>query len=135
MVEERREQAAVVPEGHLRHPYGEAQGRQGRHQGSQKMGHPEYQIGQFGFHESGQHLYSRELVRQTISDSTTSKFRRLGSSSARLSSGALLPGQAANAWVMGTSTDDVSNLSSMGEVVRNIGATANALPPGMVWTC
>jgi hypothetical protein len=69
-----------------------------------------------------------------ISDSATSKFRRIGSLSARLSSGALLPSWAANAWVVGASADDVSTLSSFGAVVRTMGATADALLLGMVRT-
>jgi hypothetical protein len=36
---------------------------------------------------------------------------------------------------VGTSADDVSTLSSLGEVVRTMGAIADALPPGMVRTC
>jgi hypothetical protein len=66
-----------------------------------------------------------------ISDSGAGKFRRSGSSSARLSSDAILPGQATNAWAMGASTDDVSTL---GCVVRTMGATTDALQSGMVRT-
>jgi hypothetical protein len=70
-----------------------------------------------------------------ISNSTAVKFRRSGSLSARLSSTALLFGRVANAWVMGTSADDVSTLSSLSGVVRIMGGTTDALPPGMVRTC
>jgi hypothetical protein len=70
-----------------------------------------------------------------ISDSTVAKFRRPGLSSVRLLSGALLPGQATNAWAVGTSADDVPTLSTLGRVVRTMGSTADALPPGMVRTC
>jgi hypothetical protein len=90
-------QAATTPKGHLWYPHGQVQGRQSQHQGARKPDHLEYQSGQSGFPESGQHLCSRELVRQTISYSVASKFRRSESSSARLSSSALLPDQATNA--------------------------------------
>jgi hypothetical protein len=109
--------------------------RQGRHQGPQKLDHPESQTGQSGFPESGQHICSWELIRQAISNPTIAKFRRLGSLSPRLSSGALLSDRATNAWVVGTSADDVSTLSSLGGVVRSMGATTDALPPEMVRTC
>jgi hypothetical protein len=69
-----------------------------------------------------------------ISDSTVMKFRRMGSSSARLSFGALLPGRATNAWVVGASADDVSTLSSLGGVVWTMDTTVNALLPRMVRT-
>jgi Zn-dependent M28 family amino/carboxypeptidase len=62
------------------------------------------------------------------------KFIRSGSSSARLSSDALLPSQATNVWAVGASADDVSTLSTLGRVVRNLGVTADALPPRMVKT-
>jgi hypothetical protein len=101
MVEERGEQATVAPKGNIRHPDDQVQGWQGRHQGSQKSEHLEYPAGQSGFPESGQHLYSQEFIQQMVSDSTTSNFRRSGSSSTRLSSGALLPGWATNVWAMG----------------------------------
>jgi hypothetical protein len=48
-----------------------------------------------------------------------------------LSSDALLPSRATNAWAMGTSTDDVSTL---GGVVRSVGSAADALSPRMVQT-
>jgi hypothetical protein len=70
-----------------------------------------------------------------ILDSTAPKFRRSGSSSARLSSDALLPGRAANAYAMGTSVDDVSTLSSLGGVVWTMGVTIVALSSRMVRTC
>jgi hypothetical protein len=70
-----------------------------------------------------------------ILDPKVAKFKRSRSSSPRLSSDALLSGQATNAWAMGTSVDDVSTLSSLGGVVRSMGATTNALPPRMVRTC
>jgi hypothetical protein len=57
------------------------------------------------------------------------KFRRSGSSSAELSSGALLLGRANNAWAMGTSTGDVLTLSTLGRVVQ-ISSAADALHPG-----
>jgi hypothetical protein len=87
------------------------------------------------FPGSGQHIYSRELVCQTISDSAVVKFRRPGSSSVRLLSGALLPDWATNAWSVGTSTDDIPTLSTLSRVVRTMGSVVNALPPGMVRTC
>jgi hypothetical protein len=96
--------------------------------------HLEFQTKESDFPESGQHHYSRELIQQMISDSTTSNFRRSGSSSTRLSSVALLPGRATNVWAVGATTDDVSTLSSLGGVVRTMDATANAHPPGMVRT-
>jgi hypothetical protein len=92
-------------------------------------------IRQSSFPVSGQHIYSQELIRQMISDSATVMFRRSGTSSARLPSGALLPGRATNAWAVGTSTDDVPALSTFGGVVRTMGSTADALPPGMVRNC
>jgi hypothetical protein len=70
-----------------------------------------------------------------ISDSIASRFRRLGSSSARLSYSTLFLGQATNAWAMETSTDDVSTLSSLGGVVRTMGIATNALQPRMIRTC
>jgi hypothetical protein len=70
-----------------------------------------------------------------ISDSVMLKFRRSRLSSTRLSYDALLPGRDANAWAVGTSTDDVSTLSSLGGVVQTMDATINALPPGVVRTC
>jgi hypothetical protein len=76
-----------------------------------------------------------ELVRQMISDSVVLKFRRLGSSLVRLSSGVLLPSQVTNAYAVGTSVNDVSTLSSLDGVVRTIDATNDALPPEMVKTC
>jgi hypothetical protein len=69
-----------------------------------------------------------------ISDSTVMKFRRMGSSSARLSFSALLPGRATNAWVVGASVDDVSTLSSLGGVVWTMDTAVNALLPRMVRT-
>jgi hypothetical protein len=65
-----------------------------------------------------------------ISDSAVSKFRVSELSSARLSSGALLLDRATNAWAVRISVDDVSTLSSLGGVVRIMGTTADALPPG-----
>jgi hypothetical protein len=62
-----------------------------------------------------------------ISDSAVSKFRVSELSSARLSSGALLLDRATNAWAVRISVDDVSTL---GGVVRIMGSTADALPPG-----
>jgi hypothetical protein len=44
--------------------------------------------------EAGQHIYNRKLIKQVISDSTTVKFRRIGSFIVGLSSDALLPDQA-----------------------------------------
>jgi hypothetical protein len=35
---------------------------------------------------------------------------------------------------MGASADDVSTLSPLGKMVQAMGATADALPPEMVWT-
>jgi hypothetical protein len=103
--------------------------------GGVKLDHPEYQTGQFSFLELGQHICSRELIRQTILDSAVSKFRKSGSTSARLSSNALLTSRATNAWAMGAFVDHVPALSSLGGVVRTTGATAtDALPPGMVRT-
>jgi hypothetical protein len=64
------------------------------------------QTGWSSFPELGQYIYSRELDRQTVSDSTMMGFRRSGSSSPRLSSDALLLGWATNAWAMGASADD-----------------------------
>jgi hypothetical protein len=69
-----------------------------------------------------------------ISNSVATKFRRLGSSSARLSSDTLLFGRSTNAYVVGTSADDVPSLSTLGRVVPTMGSTADALPPRMVRT-
>jgi hypothetical protein len=88
--------------------------------------------GLFDFPKSDQHLCSREFIRQMISDSATSNFRRSGSSSTRLSYDTLLPDRATNAWAVGASIDDVSTLSSLGGVVWAMGATTNAPPPRMV---
>jgi hypothetical protein len=132
MVEERGGQATTLPKGHLRHPPGQVQGKQCRHQGVQKLDHPKPQIGQSGFPESSQQICSHELIRKAISDLTTTKFRRSGVSPPRLSFDASLSGRATNAWVVGASTDDVPTLSSLGGVVRSMGATTSALPPGMV---
>jgi hypothetical protein len=134
VAKERGGQAATLPKGHLRHPHGQVQKRQGRHQGSQKLDHLETQIGQSSFPESGQQLCSRELIRQTISDTTAPIVRRSGSSSAKVSSDALLLGRATNAWAMGASTDDVPTLSSLGGVARTMDSTTDALPPRMVRT-
>jgi hypothetical protein len=125
----------MPPKGHLRHPHGQVQRRQGQCQVAQKPDHLESQTGQSDFPESGQQLCSWKLIRQTISDLTATKFRRMGLSSPRLSSGALLSDWATNAWAVGTSADDVSTLSSLGRVVRSMGATTGALPSEMVRTC
>jgi hypothetical protein len=69
-----------------------------------------------------------------ILDHAVTKFRRLGSSIARLSSSALLSGQATNAWAMGASTDDVSTLSFLGGVVWTMDTTTDALLPVIVRT-
>jgi hypothetical protein len=76
-------------------------------------------------------MYSREFIQQVIPDSTTVKFRKSGSSSARLPSSTLLPGQATNAQAMGASPDDVSTL---GSVIWTVGSAADALSLGMVKT-
>jgi hypothetical protein len=128
-------QATMSPKGHLRHPPGQVQGRQGRCQGAQKLDHPDSQIGQSNFPESGQHIYSWELVWQAISDPTIATFRRTGASPPRLSFSASLSSRVTNAWAVGASADDVPTLSSLGGVVRSMGATTDALPPGMVRTC
>jgi hypothetical protein len=47
-----------------------------------------------------------------------------------VSSDALLPDRATNAWVMGASADDVSTLSTVGRVVWTLSSDPNALPPG-----
>jgi hypothetical protein len=62
------------------------------------------------------------------------KFRSSGLSLTGALSGALLPDQATNAWVMGASTDDVPVLSSLGWVVRAMDTTTDALSPRMVRT-
>jgi hypothetical protein len=128
-------QATTSPKGHLQHPPGQVQGRQGRRQGARKSDHPESQIGQSGFPESGQHICSWELVRQVVSNPTIAAFIRLGASPLRLSSGAPLFCRATNAWAVGASADDVPTLFSLGGVVRSMGATTNALPLRMVSTC
>jgi hypothetical protein len=127
-------EAATSPKGHLRHPPDQVQGRQGRRQGARKSNHPESQTGQSDFPELGQHICSRVLVQQVISNPTTTTFRRSGASSPRLSSGVLLSCRATNAWAMGASVDDVPTLSSLGGVVRSMGATTDALSPRMVRT-
>jgi hypothetical protein len=124
----------MLPKGHLRHPYGQVQRRQGQRQWAQKLDHPESQTRQSSFSESDQQLYSRELIRQTISDSTAPKYRSSGSSLARVSSGTLLLGRATNAWAVGAFADDVPTLSSLGRVVRTIDTATNALPPRMIRT-
>jgi hypothetical protein len=96
--------------------------------GAQKLDHLKSQTRQSGFPESGQYVYSQELIRQAISNPTTAKFTRSGSSPPRLSSDASLSGHATNAWGAGASTNDVPTLSSLGGVVRSMGATSNALP-------
>jgi hypothetical protein len=103
--------------------------------GGMKMDHPKSQTRQSGFPESGQQFYSRELIRQVISDSTASKFRRLGSSSARVSSDGLLPCWATNAWAVGASADDVPALSSLGGVVLTMDTTTESAssPPCGFW--
>jgi hypothetical protein len=58
MVEKRGDQAAAMPQGHIQHPHGQVQGRQGRHQGPRKPDHLEYQTEHSSFPESGQYLYS-----------------------------------------------------------------------------
>ncbi len=85
------------------------------------------ETGQSGFPESGQYLYSRELIHQAIQDLTAVKFRRPGSLSVGASYDTVLLGRATNAWAVGTSADDVSTLSSLGRVVRAMDATADAL--------
>jgi hypothetical protein len=126
--------AVLTLKGHLRHPHGQVQRRQCRHQGSRKLDHPKYQTRQSGFPELGQHFYNRELVRQMILDSAVSKFKRSGTASIRLSSDTLLPGQTTIAWAVGASADYVSTLSSLGGVVWTMNTTIDALPPGMVRT-
>jgi hypothetical protein len=69
-----------------------------------------------------------------ISDSATVKFRRSGSSSARLSSDALLLNQTTNSRAVGTSADDVPTLSTLCRVVWTMGSAADALPLGMDMT-
>jgi hypothetical protein len=69
-----------------------------------------------------------------ILDSTAVKFRRLGSSSVGLPSGTLLPSRATNAWAVGASADDVSTLSTLGELVGTVGSAADALPHWMIRT-
>jgi hypothetical protein len=91
--------------------------------------------GPSGFPRSGQYFYDRKLVQQSVQDTTVTKFRRSGSSSTRASSDALLPNQITNAWAVGASTDDVSVLSTLDEVVQSMDSAANALPPRMVRTC
>jgi hypothetical protein len=112
----------------------QVQRRQGRHQGAPKPDHMEYQTGQSSFPTSGPQFYSWELIRQTIQDSTVVKFRRSGSSSMGISSGASLPYRATNAWAVEAYADDVSTLSSFGGVVRTVASITNALPPRMVRT-
>jgi hypothetical protein len=51
-----------MPQGHLRHPHGQVPRRQGRHQGAQKLDHPEYQTGHSSLPESGHYFCSMELV-------------------------------------------------------------------------
>jgi hypothetical protein len=128
-------QATTSPKGHLRHPPGQVQGRQGRCQGARKSDHPESQIGQSGFSKSDQHICSWELVWQEVSNPTTTAFIRSGASPPRLSSGAPLFCRATNAWAVGASADDVPSLFSLGGVVRSMGATTDALPLRMVSTC
>jgi hypothetical protein len=63
------------------------------------------------------------------------KFRRLESLSTGASFDALLPDRATNAWVVGTSADDVSSLSILGEVVWSMDSATDALTLGMVGIC
>jgi hypothetical protein len=123
-----------VPKGHLQHPDSQVQRRQCRHLGAQKPDHPEFQTEQSNFPELGQYICSRELIQEAIQDATMVEFRRLGSSLAGLSFGALLPGWVTNAWAIGGSTDGVSALSTLGGVVRSMSSTTDALSPGMVRT-
>jgi hypothetical protein len=51
--------------------------------GSQKLDHTVSQTGPSSFNGLGQYFCSRELIQQMIPDSTTIKFRRMGSSLAR----------------------------------------------------
>jgi hypothetical protein len=69
-----------------------------------------------------------------ISDSAVSKVRRSESPSAGVSSSALVPSGATNAWAMGASAGDVHALSSLGRMVRTVDTTTDALPPRMVRT-
>jgi hypothetical protein len=47
---------------------------------------------------------------------------------------ALSPGRTANAEIVGTSSNDVSTLSTLGEMVQTMGSTADALSLGVVGT-
>jgi hypothetical protein len=134
VAKEREEKATAALEGHHRHPHGQVQRRQGWHQGAQKLDHSKSQTRHSSFPESDQYFCNWELVRQAIQDSATVQFRRLGSSSTRLSFDTLLHDRATNAWVVGASTDDVSTLSSMGGMVWTMGSTTDALPSGIVRT-
>jgi hypothetical protein len=69
-----------------------------------------------------------------ISNSIAPKFRSSRSSSARVSSGTLLPSWATNVWAVGASEDDVPTLSYLGGVVWTMDTVTNALPPRMVRT-
>jgi hypothetical protein len=51
-----------------------------------------------------------------------------------LPSDTLLPSQATNAWAVGASADDVSTLSTLGELVGTVGSAADALPHWMIRT-
>jgi hypothetical protein len=87
------------------------------------------------FSELGQYFCGRKIIRRSIQDTDVTKFRRLGSSSAGASSGALLPDRVINAWVVGASVDDVFVLSTLERVVRSMDSATNALPPEVVKTC
>jgi hypothetical protein len=85
-------------------------------------------FGQFA--ELDQQFCNRELIRQATHDSTAVKFRRLGSSSVRLSSDALISGQAANTKAMGAFADDVSTLPTLDRLVWTVGPPPMHFHPG-----
>jgi hypothetical protein len=69
------------------------------------------------------------IILQAIQDTTAAKFRRLGSSSKGVLSDALLHGWATNVGIVGTSTDDVSALSTLGRVVWIMRSATDTLSP------
>jgi hypothetical protein len=90
--------------------------------------------GPSSFPESSQYFCGRKFIQPKIQDITVLKFRRPGSSLTGASSNTLFPNRADNAWAVGASTDDVSTLSTLGEMVWTMGSTVDALSPRMIRT-
>jgi hypothetical protein len=90
--------------------------------------------GSSNFPGSRQYFCNWQLMQQAIQDTTTTKFKRLGSSSKGVSYDALLPNWATNAKTVGAFADVVPAFSDLGRVVWTLGSATSALSPGMVRT-